>query len=313
MIITVTLNAAVDRTYMVKGFNVGRMHVPDSLRVVPGGKGVNVARVLKTLGKEIVTTGFAGGTGSVLIEGGLRAVGILPDFVRVAEEARRVIAIIDSTSGNQTRLDEEGPVILPSEVQKLLDKVDKLLAKKAEMLIMSGSAPRGVPFTIYADLIALAKQRGVPAILDTRDETLAEGVKANPEVIKPNLAELQTLVDDPSLTPEAGVAEAVQQIASDGIELVCVSLGKAGAVAATRKKQTWRATPPDIKYVSSVGSGDAMVAGLAVGLLAKRPVEDILRLGVGSGTADAATFGAGFAKREQILQCAQGVKVERVA
>ena len=310
---TVTLNAAVDRTYMVKGFNVGRMHVPDSLRVVPGGKGINVARVLKTLGKEVVATGFAGGTGAAFIDRGLRAVGILPDFVQVAEEARRVIAIIDTTAGTQTRLDEQGPVILPSEVQKLLDKVDKLLTKNAEMLIMSGSAPRGVPFTIYADLIGLAKQRGVPAILDTRDETLAEGVKAKPAAIKPNLAELQTLVDDPSLTPEAGVAEAAQQLASDGIELVCVSLGKAGAIAATRTKQAWRAAPPAVKYISSVGSGDAMVAGLAIGLLEKRPIEDILRLGVASGTADAATFGAGFAKRDQIIQCARGVKVERVA
>jgi 1-phosphofructokinase family hexose kinase len=219
---------------------------------------------------------------------------------------------VDTVAGTQTRLDEEGPVILPSEVQKLQDKVRQLLTKKAEMLIMSGSAPRGTPFTIYADLIALAKQRGVPTILDTRDEPLAEGVAAKPDAVKPNLAELQTLVGDPALTPEAGVAEAAQSVVSQGVDLVCVSLGKAGAVAATRKRGTWRASPPPIKYVSSVGSGDAMVAGLAVGLLEKRPIEDILRLAVGCGSADAATFGAGFASREQMLQCAQGVKVQRV-
>lgn len=312
MVITVTLNAAVDRTYMVKGFSIGRMHVPDRLQVVPGGKGINVARVLKTLGKEVAATGFAGGTGAAFIQHGLRAVGILPDFVQVAEEARRVIAIIDTDAGTQTRLDEEGPVILPSEVQKLLEKVEKLLAKKAEMLILSGSAPRGVPFTIYADLIGLAKKRGVPTILDTRDEALVEGVKAGPNVIKPNLTELQTLMNNPSLAPGTEVVDAARQLAREGPELVCVSLGKAGIVAADRKRRAWMATPPPIKYISSVGSGDAMVAGLAVGILEKRPVEDVLRLGVGSGSADAATFGAGFATRDQILQCTRGVKVQRI-
>ncbi len=181
------------------------------------------------------------------------------------------------------------------------------------MLIMSGSAPRGAPFTIYAELISLAKKRGVPTILDTRDETLIEGIKAKPDVVKPNLAELQTLMDDPSLIPGQGVVEAARQLAREGPELVCVSLGKAGAVAADRKKQAWLAVPPPIKYVSSVGSGDAMVAGLAVGLMEKRPTEDVLRLAVGSGSADAATFGAGFATRDKILQCARGVKVQRIS
>ncbi|MFQ6099272.1 MAG: 1-phosphofructokinase family hexose kinase, partial [Armatimonadota bacterium] len=182
MVTTLTLNAAVDRTYLVRNFSLGAFHRPEKTRAVPGGKGINVSRILRTMGHEVIASGFAGGMAASFIKRELERVGILADFVPIAEESRFCISVIDPEKASSTQVDEAGPLVTPSEVRALRHKLSELL-QRARLLIISGSVPRGVPFTIYADLIALAREHKVHTILDTHDEPLAEGIKARPMMI----------------------------------------------------------------------------------------------------------------------------------
>lgn len=308
MLTCLCLNASIDYTYEVPGFAVGQWHQPARMNVVAGGKGINVARVAHALGHEVVVCGFAGGTGAAFIVKDLGRAGILADFVRVEEEPRRCTNIVDPGARKQTQIDEAGPLVTPSEVDKLRRKFAELLTR-SHVVTISGSVPRGVPNTIYAELVAMAREKRLPVILDARDELLAEGVKAKPLMIKPNQLELSALMGEELAAPD-GVVEAAKGLVESGISLVLVSLGQRGAILVSRRQGIWHAKPPEIKYVSSVGSGDAMVAAFAAGSSDGLGIEACLRLAVGAGAANAATLGAAQCKRESILELAQRVKVE---
>ncbi len=300
MVTTVTLNAAIDRTYQVDGFNTGQMHWPEQLRTVAGGKGINVARILRTLGHEVCASGLAGGSASNFVRRDLERHGILTDFVHVEEESRVCIAIVDRRERKTTRLDEHGPLVLPSELDALKRKLRELM-DKTRLFVFSGSIPRGVPYNIYASLIKLVQDTGVPAVLDTRDEPLAEGIRAKPMVLKPNLLELQQLYGDELSVPD-GVRGAARQLVQSGIKVVFVTLGSKGAIVATESNGDWFAEPPDVDVVSAVGSGDAVVGGFAAAILEGTDMQRSIGLAIGAGAANAATFGACACSRDDILR-----------
>jgi 1-phosphofructokinase family hexose kinase len=201
-------------------------------------------------------------------------------------------------------------LVTPTEIGLLRRKWQELLAK-SQAAVIAGSAPRGVPFSIYGELIAAARGTGVPVILDARDELLAEGVKARPLMIKPNLEELSSLRGRPVHNAEQALAVA-QGLADGGISIVLVSLGASGAVAVTRKQGAWIAKPPKVEVVSAVGSGDALVAGFVAASLAGRDFVECLRWGLAAGAANAAHFDNTAATREEILKLAPEVQVSRV-
>ncbi len=310
MITAICLNASIDYTYEVENFGVGLYHQPTRYNVVAGGKGINVARVARTLGKAVVVSGFAGGTGAAFIVKHLRQAGIMADFVPIEEEPRRCTNIVSKSTRQQTQIDEYGPLVTPSEITKLTGKFEELLTK-SEIVIISGSAPRGVPHTIYADLVRMARTARVPVILDARDELLVEGLKAKPLMVKPNLQELSDLVGRELAVPD-GVVEAGKEIVAGGVSVCLVSLGQRGAILISSREGVLRAKPPEIEYVSGVGSGDAMVAGFAVGSLERMDLQGCLRLAVGAGAANASTLGAGMCDRESILELAQQVEITRL-
>lgn len=310
MITVLCANAGLDKTYEVEGFQLGAFHHPRRFRTAPGGKGINVARVLRALEQEVVVTGFAGGTIAQFISGSLRREGITPDFVRIAEESRLCINIVDTARKTQTRLDEVGPLVTPSETAQLRRKWDQLM-QRSEMAIISGSAPRGVPFDLYGELVLAARKRKVTVILDAHDELLRDGVQAAPTVVKPNLAELSVLFNKELSVPE-GVVEAAHELLGLGIRMVICSLGGDGAIIVTPTHGEWRAKAPRVQVVSAVGSGDAMVAGFAAATTRRLPLVDRIRWAVAAGSAGAATFGAGFASRAEVEALVPQVVVTRL-
>jgi 1-phosphofructokinase family hexose kinase len=308
VILTVTLNAAVDKTYTVENFTIDRVHRPSSWRIVAGGKGINVARVYQELGGEVVATGFIGGHNGEFIQEGLRAEHIKSDFVRTAGESRVCIAILDPVRKTQTELNEVGPEITEDEIDRLKLKFESLVPGM-QYVVLSGSAPPGVPVTIYYDLIQIATRYNVPSVLDTSGDHLVHGLKAKPFMVKPNVHELSAVVGRQLETVEE-VVTAACELNGQGIRIVVVTLGRDGAVAVT-SDGIWRARPPEIPFVSAVGSGDALAAAFVYVLASAGSVPEALRLGVAAGAANAMTFGAGFCKREDILRLADGVEVSR--
>jgi 1-phosphofructokinase/tagatose 6-phosphate kinase len=193
MILTVTLNTAIDKTLAVPSFRLGRRHRTVEQTTMPGGKGVNVARVLKTLGAPVIATGLAGGaTGTRLVEQ-LTQLSVLSDFVRTREESRTNTAVIDPTTGEQTEINERGPAVSEQEVELFIDKL-LYLAKGASMCVFAGSLPRNVDVDVYAGLIRELKRLGVVTLVDTDGDPLRRAVRAEPDLISPNVLEAEELV-----------------------------------------------------------------------------------------------------------------------
>ncbi len=193
MIITVTLNSAIDKTLSVPNFRLGRRHRTVEQTTMPGGKGVNVARVLKALGQPVIATGFAGGATGTRIVDQLTQLSVLSDFVRIREESRTNTAVIDPTTGEQTEINERGPKVSEQEVELFVDKL-LYLAKGASTCVFAGSLPRDVDSDIYAGLIRELRRLGVETIVDTDGDPLRRAVRAEPDVISPNVLEAEELV-----------------------------------------------------------------------------------------------------------------------
>src|SRR5688572_32155508 len=193
MIITVTLNTAIDKTLSVPNFRLGRRHRTVEQTTMPGGKGVNVARVLKTLGAPVIATGFTGGPTGTRIVDQLTQLSVLSDFVRIREESRTNTAVIDPTNGEQTEINERGPKVSAQEVELFVDKL-LYLAKGASMCVFAGSLPRDVDTDIYAGLIRELRRLGVTSVVDTDGDPLRCAVRAEPDVVSPNVLEAEELV-----------------------------------------------------------------------------------------------------------------------
>src|SRR5947209_10301664 len=193
MIITVTLNPALDKTLQVPNFSPGRRHRSVDQITMPGGKGINVARVIKRLGQPVIATGIAGGaTGTRIVEA-WNDEGILGAFVRIRDESRTNTAVLDPTSGLQTEINERGPSVSPQELELFHDKL-LYLAKGASMCVFAGSLPRGIDTTVYAELIRDVKRLGVTTIIDTDGEPLRLAMRAEPDIVSPNELEAEELV-----------------------------------------------------------------------------------------------------------------------
>lgn len=260
MILTVTLNAALDVTYTVDEL---RRHASNRVRAVAtraGGKGVNVARVLHTLGHDVVATGLCGGAAGAQIRDELAVAGVAADFAVVGGESRRTVTVVD---GDATVLLEPGPHVTAEEFAAFQSRFAELLTD-ARAVVLSGSLPPGLPSDAYATLGRLAARAGVPVLLDAADDALVRGLEAAPAVVKPNAAELAgvTAVGDP--------VSGARELQRRGARAVVVSCGPDGLVAVD-EREAWWAAPPELLPGNPTGAGDAVVAALAVGLVERRP------------------------------------------
>ncbi|WP_208900165.1 1-phosphofructokinase family hexose kinase [Streptomyces incarnatus] len=286
MILTVTLNTALDLTYRVRSLRPHASHRVSEVIERPGGKGVNVARVLAALGHEVTVTGFAGGGTGRAIRDLLADVPRLTDaLVPVAGATRRTIAVVDELSGDTTQLNEPGPQIAPAEWGAFLDRYEELLPS-VSAVALCGSLPPGVPVGAYANLVRAARAAGVPVLLDTSGEPLRRGVAARPDLIKPNAEELA------ELTGSHEPLRATQDARRRGAHAVVASLGPEGLLAATPEGR-WRATPPARIHGNPTGAGDSAVAGLLSGLVEQLPWPERLARAVALSVATVQAPAAG--------------------
>ncbi|CQR63362.1 1-phosphofructokinase family hexose kinase [Streptomyces leeuwenhoekii] len=269
MILTVTLNTALDITYRVRALRPHASHRVSEVTERPGGKGLNVARVLSALGHEVTVTGFAGGaTGREVRRRLTAAPGIVDALLPVSGATRRTIAVVDEHTGDTTQLNEPGPAVTPAEWHAFQEAYRELLAG-ARAVALCGSLPPGVPVGAYAGLIRTARAAGVPVLLDTSGEPLRRGIAARPDLIKPNAEELA------ELTGSHEPLRAAQDARRRGARSVVASLGPGGLLATTPEGR-WRATPPARVRGNPTGAGDSAVAGLLSGLVERLPWPDRL-------------------------------------
>jgi 1-phosphofructokinase/tagatose 6-phosphate kinase len=312
MIVTVTLNAAVDRTLSVPSFQIGQRHRASVSFTSAGGKGINIARALKRLGAPVVATGLAGGRTGTLIVEELTAEGILNDFVRIREESRTSTAVVDPTSNVYTEINEWGPDVQEDELEILRDKL-AYLCRGAEFLVLAGSLPRGVEAGFYGELIREANRRGVATILDAEGEALRLGVEAEPHLVSPNMREAEGLVGH-EFSDSEDLAGGLDEIAVLGARNVLITLEK-GCYALLREEREEvriRADAPIVEAVSRVGAGDTLLAGFAAARLAGRTFEEAVRAGVGAGAASVLEAGPGRFDPREAGRLASLVTVERL-
>ncbi|MER7395502.1 1-phosphofructokinase [Streptomyces sp. NPDC000151] len=260
MILTVTLNAALDITYRVPRLRPRGTNRVTEVSERPGGKGLNVARVLAALGHDTVATGFAGGgTGDALRAMLAQETGVTDALVPIGSATRRTVAVVDTAGGDTTQLNEPGPTVSPAEWDAFLTTYRELL-DDAQAVALCGSLPPGVPVDVYARLTRTARAAGVPVLLDTSGEPLRRGLAARPDLAKPNAAELA------SLTGHNEPLRAARDARRRGAHTVAASLGADGMLAVTADG-SWQAAPPQRIAGNPTGAGDSAVAGLLSGLV----------------------------------------------
>jgi 1-phosphofructokinase/tagatose 6-phosphate kinase len=314
MILTVTLNAAIDRTLAVPNFHVGRRHRAVEQTAVAGGKGVNVARALRALGRPVLATGTAGGgTGARVIQL-LDDEGIANDFVRIDEESRMSTAVIDPTDGVTTEVNERGPALSTAERERVVERI-LYLAQGAQVVVLCGSLPRGVPVELYGQLIDDLKRLDVTTILDTEGEPLRVGTRSGPDLVTPNLTEAEELVghefadDDDRLT---AVREIVGMGARDAVityESGCVAL----LGGDTAERAAYRVSVEPREPLSAIGAGDAFLAGYVAGLYEGRPTEERLRFAIACGAESVRHVGAGVIDPREVERLLPEVTAERLS
>ena len=313
MIVTVTLNAAMDRTLSVPNFQLGHRHRASSGMASAGGKGINVARALKRLGAPVVCTGLAGGRNGTQIVEDLTHEGILNDFVRIQGESRTSVAVLDPISNVYTEINEWGPQVGAGELEILAEKLE-YLSQSADLIVLAGSLPRGVSTSFYADAIRELSRRGVPVALDSEGEPLRLGVAAEPEFVAPNREEAEALVGH-EFADDRELADGLDEIAELGAKSVLLTTeeGCFALIREDRHEVRLHARAPRLEPVSTVGAGDVLLAGFLAARLADRPVEDALRSAVAAGAASVLEPGAGRFDPMEAGRLAARVVVERLA
>jgi 1-phosphofructokinase/tagatose 6-phosphate kinase len=312
MIITVTLNAALDKTLEVPNFTPGRRHRTVDQTTMPGGKGVNIARALKRLGQPVIATGLAGGATGSRIMDGLADEAILNGFVRIREESRTNTAVLDPTTGMHTEINERGPAVTAMELELFRDKL-RYLAKGASICVFAGSLPRGMEPDVYAGLVREIRKLGVLTILDTEGDPLRLAVRAEPDVVSPNELEAEELVghefNDVDDRAQA-VAEIVRLGAGEAI--MTVPDGCYAQVIEDGTPTLYRVRIEEQEARSSIGSGDAFLAGYVAARYGGRAPVECLRYGVACGAESTQHFGAGLLDQNKVEKLLVEVEAERL-
>ena len=312
MIVTVTLNAALDRSLTVPTLQLGQRHRASEVLTLAGGKGINVARALKRLEVPVVATGLAGGrTGTRVVEE-LTGEAILNDFVRIRDESRTSTLVVDPTSGRQTEINEWGPKVSEAELGMLMDKL-RYLSRGADAVVFAGSLPRGVGDTFYADAARELARRNVRVVLDAEGEPLRLGVDAEPWLVSPNQHEAEQLVGQ-ELNDDEDFLMALDAIAELGARNVLITLESGGfaLVREDRQVRRYRAVVPRLEPVSEVGAGDAFLAQWLTSVLDGAPAADALRLAAATGAASVLDVGAGRFDPAEAKRLAAAVDVHEL-
>ena len=294
MIYTVTLNPALDKTATVPGLTVDAVNRVSALREDPGGKGINVSKVVNKLGGTSLAVALLGGSTGEKIKAMLREQGIDVWGFDATGETRTNLKVVDPEAGTHTDINEPGPEVATTQLDAMLNALVDVLTP-GDVVVLSGSLPAGAPQDTYRTWARSCGEAGALVFLDADGDALAHGLEAGPFLVKPNDAELSRLCGRP-LTTEGEVAAEARRLVSRGVSCVVVSMGGAGAVVATEER-TLLARSPRVRVGSTVGAGDSVVAALAYARERDMGLEDAVRLAMATGAANVMQSGTQAAER----------------
>ena len=309
MILTVTLNAAIDKRYVVEGYQVGQVNRVKECSYVPGGKGLNVSKPVAIYGAEVVATGFVGGHAGNYIEDSLKPFGIKSEFYHVEAESRSCINIWDEVNHVQTEFLEPGFTLTEKEFEGFEEKF-RTLVTDAKVVAMSGSVPKGLDGTAYQRLVKIGKNAGKQVILDTSGKLLEMGIQASPTLIKPNIDEIRMLTGK-TCNDIAEIIDAAKEIHKNGVKIVAVSLGADGSLA-VGEEGIFRAEVPKIDAVNTVGCGDSMIAGFAVGMEEGLSLPEMLKKASAISAAAAMREETGFFVMQDMEKLLPEIKIKKL-
>ena len=310
MILTITLNPSVDIAYQLDTFHLDTVNRVENVQKTAGGKGLNVTRVLKQIGEDVVATGFIGGEIGSYVKKQLTRNDIKNSFVEIGSETRNCIAVLHD--GKQTEILEQGPTIQEHEALNFIEHLEIIL-NNVDVVVISGSLPKGLASNYYVEIVELCKKCGVAVVLDCSGEALKKVLESQqkPTVIKPNTEELSQLIGKE-------VTDDIQELKSvlsgqlfQGIDWIVVSLGAKGAFAKYKDK-FYRVRIPKIKVVNPVGSGDSTVAGIAAGLVHALPEAELLKNATVLGMLNAQEERTGYVNLENAESLYSQIEVEEV-
>ena len=309
MIVTVTMNPAIDKTIEIDRLNRGNLNRIEKIEYDAGGKGINVSKTIRELGGESIATGFLGGKAGRVIEEVLDSRGIKHDFVWVDGETRTNTKVCEH-DGTVTELNEKGPEITPEQLTNLLEKLDDL-ADENVLFILAGSIPGNMEKDIYARIIERVHKKGAKVLLDADGELFRKGLEQKPDMIKPNQWEIEELqgfshgVSDKELINVAG------KMQKDGIDTVVISLGKNGALFVL-ENYVAKGMPLKVDVHSTVGAGDAMVAAMAYSFEKKMEPRETARLCMAVSAGAVMTVGTKPPEKQLVEQLMKRVILEEV-
>ncbi|MEW6360415.1 MAG: 1-phosphofructokinase family hexose kinase [Planctomycetota bacterium] len=311
MILAVTLNPCVDRTIFVETLELGKIIQGTRARSIAGGKGLNVARLARRFGEQADSFTVLGGhPGRMIDELSRTQDGI--DLIAVWTDAptRDIVTIAEEGTWRQAAFKEPSPQITSKEKREILATFDSII-QRYDLIALMGSSPCPETDDVYARMIAKAKHLGKTTILDSSGVSLAKGIEAGPFMVKPNLAETSAILGR-DLAGEDDIWKAVEFYRSKGIGLVVLTDGGKGAYVQAEDRRR-RVLPPKVRTVNPVASGDALVAGIAVGLRRGLPIEETIRLGVACGAANAAMWEPAMCSPEDVDRLLPMIRCEEVA
>lgn len=308
MILTVTLNAAVARTLVVPSLTLGQRHRVQESVTLAGGKGINVARSLRSLGVPVLATGFAGGRNGDAIRDGLSEAAIPFDLVETGGRSRTSTAIIDPTSGAQTEINEYGPEISPAEAREFSHRLEHLM-EYATAVVFAGSLPPNLEESYLVGLVQRSRERGLYTVVDSSPTVLRAALKASPSFVSPNQHEAESVVGF-DFIEEEDFPRALGRLVELGAEGACITSAEGHSYLAV-DEGVISALAPKVEAWSTIGSGDAYLAGLLAGLLHRDLAPaDAVRLAAGCAAANAETLGAGVLDARRAEELADAVEVE---
>ncbi|MCI6719348.1 MAG: 1-phosphofructokinase [Clostridiales bacterium] len=309
MIYTVTLNPALDKTVEIPGMALDTVNRITAMRTDPGGKGINVSKVIAKLGGTSVALALLGGGTGRAIADALEEMGLRCELQFVEGETRTNLKVVDPVNHTNTDLNEPGISVTPAVLDSLLDRLIGLL-QPGDLVVLSGSLPKGAPGDTYYTWVARCKEAGAKVFLDADGALLAEGLRAAPDLVKPNQDELSRLVGHPLETVET-LADAAGALLADGVQKVVVSMGGKGALYVTRDTVLY-AEGLKVPVGSTVGAGDSVVAALAVAETQGLSLEDTVRLSTATGAANVMCSGSQAAERSVIEELMPQVVFHRL-
>jgi len=309
MIYTVTLNPTLDITYILDEITFEEPVRASQVLKNPGGKGINVSLALHSMGIHSIAIGLMGGFTGEEVLALLEDEGLDLRFTEIENETRTNVVILGEKDGNELAIRSAGPAV-KEEKTEIISRFILEIAQPPGLLVLSGSLPPGIRDDIYASLITYGKSRGMKTILDSHGEPLSMGIEAGPYLIKPNLEELSRLAGR-EFTGTDAIIEYCRGLVGKGIEIVATSLGENGALIVTQK-EAWRGMVPSIEGEHTIGAGDSMVAGLIMGIIQDKPLEELFKIGLACGVSAVMNEGPGLCEPKTFNQALSLITIERI-